>query len=263
MSVGFHPIQRVFQLVSHQRKIMPAFKELTNAEPAGVAHADPFAAPPNSHVTLPPGLKLLSDGETAHCGHYIRHHSHAVGNCLSAMELQVVLVQRTSKSLEDSNHLAAVRNQIGCVVEMQQRLGLRFRAPVPAAVCLASVIEQCQSRQRVDSAERALVWSMDGGDCRFYADAQAVSVLVVEIADHFFRRGGGTIHGFARDGSVCFQMRHPADSTSERYPSSLATEIKSELSSIVVRYGGFLVGEVDGNSVEVAFPQVELSTTQT
>ena len=186
---------------------------------------------------------------------YIRRHSHDVRNCLAAMDLQAILLQRAGAGAVESSPIAKVRALIVCLEELQLRLGVRFRNPAPARVFLSSLFEQCRARQRVNSADKDVGWAFDGEDCSSLADAQAVSIIIVEVADRFFSLGGGTVKAFAGGGNACFQMQRSCDTETAHRPPALDAEVNDELAAIVARYGGTLVLGPDGLELLATFPQ--------
>lgn len=194
---------------------------------------------------------------------YIRRHSHDVRNCLAAMDLQIILLERTASKPGENSHLVKVRSLIVCLEELQLRLGLRFRIPTPASIFLSSLFEQCQAHQRVRSSAKDVGWTLDGDDCCFQADAKAVSIIIVEIADHFFSLAGGTITAFAGEGNACFKMQRSADNESADRPSGMDAEVNDELTAIVARFGGALNCGPDGRCLAVTFPQSSIGGSHT
>lgn len=209
-----------------------------------------LTVPRNHGVTGPD--ELFAHPESPMGGRYIRRHSHDLGNCLSALDLQLMVLERSASTAGELDRLAAARKQIGCIAELQLRLGLRFRTPPATAVSLSACVEQCRSRQRIASEGMEIDWSFDGADCWFSRDSQAISVLVVEIADHWFARSGGTVAAYACDNCACFEMRHASES--KQNPPKMEIDVRDELASVVERFGGVLVGEVGGAKLTVTFP---------
>ena len=208
-------------------------------------------------------MQNYSNTPSARYEGYIRRHSHDVRNCLAAMDLQTILLQNTSSGLGENKHLSSLRRLIVCLEELQLRLGLRFRVPTTAAVALSSLFEQCQSRQRVSSADKEVVWAFDGDDCCSLADGQAVCVIIIELADHFFSLGGGTIKAFARGGDACFQMQRSCDNESAQRTPAIDTEVNGELISVVAHLGGALTFGPDGLELLVTFPQAPVGGSGT
>ena len=165
-----------------------------------------------------------------------------------------MVLQRSVNTGAERHYLAIVGRQIGCIVEMQLRLALRFRPPLSTAISLNSFVAVCQSRQRIGSAERAIDWTLEGADCWFDADAQAVSVMLVEIADHWFALVGGSIKASACGGNVCFKMQRTMNANPEEGLPGLAAGITDELNAVVTRYGGKLICGAEGRELEVNFP---------
>jgi hypothetical protein len=186
---------------------------------------------------------------------YIRRHSHDLGNCLSAMDLQAILLQRGGVTAEADATLTVIRKQIGCISEMQLRLGLRFRTPAFSVISLNCCLDECRSRSRIVSAENPLVWISADRDCWFRGDPQAVSVMMVEIADHWFAHCDGTINGYAREGNICLQMQRNVTARPAQTVPPMDPEVHDELAWLVTYYGGTLVGGVAGPELMVRFPQ--------
>ena len=179
------------------------------------------------------------------------------------MDLQTILLQRTASNPGENSNLSKVRTLIVCLEELQLRLGLRFGIQSPAAVSLSSIFEQCQSRHRVTSSDNDVVWTLDGDDCCFQADAGAVSIIIVEIADHFFSLWGGTIKAFAHGGNACFQMQRSCDTDAATRQAGMDAEMNEELAAIVARFGGALNYGPDGRNLDVTFPQASIGGSQT
>jgi len=189
--------------------------------------------------------------------HYIRRHSHDMGNCLSAMDLQLMMLQRSLNAPMEC--LGIVRRQIGCMAEMQLRLGLRFRPASCISVSLSSVIEQCRSRQRTAPTQNTIEWTVNGDEAWLQVDPQAVSVLILEIADHWFLSGPGTVDSSASAGKISFQMRRMLDGSS---PDGLAADVSAELNATVTRYGGTLICGLLRSELTVTFPQAPITAQQ-
>ncbi len=179
------------------------------------------------------------------------------------MDLQTILAQHTAGKPGENTQLTKVRSLIGCLEELQLRLGLRFRIQTSGTISLSSLFEQCQARQRVMSVDKDVAWEFDGDDCSFRADEQAVSVLVVEIADHFFSVGGGTIRAFAGGGNACFQMVRSCDNESANRQAGMDAEVNDELVAIVALFGGALTYGPDGRDLLVTFPKAPVGGTGT
>ena len=96
------------------------------------------------------------------------------------------MLQSAAGSPGENRPVAIVRKVIVCIEELQLRLGVRFRDPVPSEVSLSAVFEQCQPDVRIPLAESKLEWCFDGPDCQIHADAESVSIIIAELADHFF-----------------------------------------------------------------------------
>lgn len=176
---------------------------------------------------------------------YVKQHLHDVRNCLAAMDLQTVLMRRTVDAGSEGM-IAKVRKLIGCVEELQLRLGLRFHVPGTAAVSLRAIFENCRERPRVNSDDREIVWAFAGEDCVFLADQQAVCVIILELADHWFARRDGGISAFVRGKDACFQMqRASADE------HSVDAEVPAELVDLISRHGGAV--EILGHSITIIF----------
>ena len=188
----------------------------------------------------------------AHRDGYIRRHSHDIRNCLAAIDLQAMLMERAASSPGENLPVAIVRKMILCIEELQLRLGVRFRDPVPSEVSLSAVFERCQPDVRIPLAESELEWCFDGPDCRIHADAESVSIIIAELADHFFSHGQGVVKAFTSEGNACFQMRRTAATESRE----LDAAVTDELSALVARYGGTLTCGGDGQELTVAFPQI-------
>lgn len=217
---------------------------------------------PNPPVPPPLERRLPAEAESLAHTRYIRRYSHDVGNCLTAIDLQTMVLQRSLNTPGESNDLAIIRRQIGCIAEMQLRLELRFRAPIFTEIPLSSAVKQCRSRQRIGSAHRAIDWSFDGAECYFHADTQAASVIIVEIADHWFANAGGAIKAYACGGKVCFQMRRADAEDPEDSQPGLPAEVGDELSSLVSRFGGTLRCGTQVPELEVTFPAAPVAATQ-
>lgn len=99
------------------------------------------------------------------------------------------------------------------------------------------------------------MWTLAGDLYGAQADCESVSIIIVEIADHFFSYRGGTIDVFVRGQNAHFQMRCSGDRDSADFPSSLDSEVTDELASLVAQHGGTLVCESDGYELVVTFPQ--------
>ena len=183
---------------------------------------------------------------------YVRRHSHDIRNYLAALDLQAMVLQSAAGSPGENRPVAIVRKVIVCIEELQLRLGVRFRDPVPSEVSLSEVFEGCQPDVRIPLAESKLEWRFDGPDCRIHADAESVSIIIAELADHFFSQGQGVVKAFTSEGNACFQMRRTA-ATESREVDAAVTE---ELSALVARYGGTLTCGGDGQELTVAFPQI-------
>ncbi len=203
-------------------------------------------------MSPPPKNQVPLDAQSGACQSYMRRYSHDLGNCLSAIDLQTMVLQRSAGMAEEGPRLAIVRKQVACIVEMQLRLGLRFRTPPATAVTLSACVEQCRSRPRIASAEIEIVWSFDGTEAWLHAAPEAISVLVVEIADHWFAHGGGTIKVSASDGCACFQMQHTDDA--ERDQPLMEVGVQEELAALLARLGGVWVGVVSGTILTVTLP---------
>jgi hypothetical protein len=186
--------------------------------------------------------------------HYLRRHSHDVRNCLAAMDLQTMLLQHSYHVPE--GRLTTLRRLIGHVEETQLRLGIRFQKPTPADVALGFLLEQCQSRQRLGSAERQIAWSVEGGGFRISVDAMAVSVIVAEIADHFFAMGGGSIIAKADGVQACLSMERTVDDDQMMRLTAADAEAREELISIVARHAGELKFDAAGRKLTLSFPVV-------
>lgn len=187
---------------------------------------------------------------------YIRRHSHDVRNYLAAMDLQTVLLQSTTTDLGKTKHLGQIRSLLSCLEEMQLRLGLRFKTPTSATTPLDLLFEECKARKRVSSADKDVEWTHDGDLSEAHADCKSVSVMIVEIVDHFFSYRGGTISVFAKGQNAHFQMRLSGDHKAEDFISGLDADVTDELASLVAQHGGTLVCESDAHELLVTFPRV-------
>ncbi len=224
---------------------MPTINDLLQEQPGNLSSIDLIDLP-----AMPPLSLLPQEDQADVLQRYIRRHSHDVGNCLSAMDLQLMVIQRSLNS--PSECLAIVRRQIGCVAEMQLRLGLRFRAASCSSVSVSSVIELCRSRQRAGPTQSIIEWTQNGDEACFQVDVQAVSILLVEIADHWFVSGCGTVESFAGAGKINFQMRRRQDDPSG---DGLPVDVRAELHATVKRYGGSLICGVSKCEIAVTFTQ--------
>jgi hypothetical protein len=185
------------------------------------------------------------------CERYIRRYLHDQRNCLAALDLQFLLLQQAVADPSETTELQTCRKLIACLEELQHRLGVRLRTPRVAPVSLSWVFEECKTRQSLHTAEREITWTQDGADCLFLADEQVVSIVIVELVDHCFGSGGGSVCGLARNGMVCFQMRR-----AELAEQCMDSESSDELSALVSRYGGVLKLEEFGRGLELCFPRV-------
>ena len=186
---------------------------------------------------------------------YILRYSHDLGNCLSVINLLTIVLEGGVNTAEETGYLATARKQIGCIAIMQLRLVLRLRTPASTVLSLSSSLEECRSLQRVDSAEHEIDWTVDGPDERFLGDAHAVSIILVEIADRWFAHGGGIVRACAREGNVHFRMQRAGDSHSAQFRPGMDHEVQAELALLVARFGGTLVGDLDGGHLTVMYPQ--------
>lgn len=185
------------------------------------------------------------------CERYIRRYLHDQRNCLAALDLQFLLLQQAVTNPSDTTELQTCRKLIACLEELQHRLGLRFRTPSVVPVSLSWVFEECKTRQSLHTADREITWTQDGADCLFLADEQVVSIMIVELVDHCFGSGGGSVCGLSCNGTVCFQMRRE-----ELAEQCMDSESSDELSALVSRYGGLLKLEESGHGLELSFPRV-------
>lgn len=185
------------------------------------------------------------------CERYIRRYLHDQRNCLAALDLQFLLLQQAVADPSDTTELQTCRKLIACLEELQNRLGVRLRTPGVAPVSLSWVFEECKTRQSLHTAKREITWTQDGADCLFLADEQAVSIMIIELVDHCFGSGGGSVCGLARNGRVCFQIRR-----TELAAHRMDSESSDELSTLVSCYGGLLKFEESGHGLELSFPQV-------
>ncbi len=183
---------------------------------------------------------------------YIRRHSHDLRNYLAAIDLQAILLQGAASIQGENRPVSIIRKGILCIEELQLRLGVRFRDPVPSEVSLSAVFERCQPDVRIPLAESELEWCFDGPDCRIHADAESVSIIIAELADRFFPHGQGVVKAFTSEGNACFQMRRTAATESREVDAA----VTDELSALVARYGGTLTCGGDGQEITVAFPQI-------
>ncbi len=179
------------------------------------------------------------------------------------MDLQTVLLEQKANKPGDDSHLVNVRTLIVCLEELQLRLGLRFRIGTPAVVSLGDLFQRSQSRQRVNSPDKEVAWTLRDGDCYLEGDAEAVSILIVETADHFFSLAGGTITAFASEGNACLQMQRSSVHEFVMSAPAMDAEVSQELTAMVARFGGALNCGPDGRCLVVTFPQASIGGSHT
>jgi hypothetical protein len=100
---------------------------------------------------------------------------------------------------------------------------------------------------------------VNGDEAWLQVDPQAVSVLILEIADHWFLSGPGTVDSSASAGKISFQMRRMLDGSS---PDGLAADVSAELNATVTRYGGTLICGLLRSELTVTFPQAPITAQQ-
>ena len=202
--------------------------------------------------SAPPPLSHTQNTLNDHREGYVHRHSHDIRNYLGALDIQAMLLQGAASGPGEDRSVAIIRKVILCVEELQLRLCVRFRDPVPSEVSLSAVFEQCQPDVRIPLAESELEWCFDGPDCRIDADAESVSIIIAELADHFFSQGQGVVKAFTSEGNACFQMRRTAATESRE----LDADVTDELSALVARYGGTLTCGGGGQELTVAWAVV-------
>jgi len=232
-----------------QNHSMPTIHELSQGQPVKLSSIDLIDLSVIPPLSPPPEAEQVEVLQ-----HYIRRHFHDMGNCLSAMDLQLVMLQRSLNAPMEC--LGIVRRQIGCMAEMQVRLGLRFRAASCISVSLSSIIELCRSRQRTSPTQNTIEWTLNGDEAWLQVDPQAVSVLILEIADHWFMSGCGTVHSSTSAGKISFQMRRMLD---DPLADGLAADVSAELNATVTRYGGTLICGLLRSELIVTFPQAPIT----
>ena len=211
----------------------------------------PMPARPPLIAMTPSKILSPSGTEPPQLQSYILRHSHDVRNCLMAMDLQTMLLQCSLHIPED--RLTTLRRLIASVEETQLRLGIRFRQPCPTAISLRSLFSECQSRQRMGSVDREIDWLVEGEDCLIRMDAVAVSVMVAEIADHFFSLGGGTITATADETGACIRMHRVGDDALSEPLAAVDEEAWAELMATAARQGGGLEFAAAGRELTLTF----------
>ena len=231
---------------------MPTIHELSHG------HSGKLSAINLIDLSVIPPLPPPPEAEQAEVPqHYLRRHFHDMGNCLAAMDLQLMMLQRSLNAPMEC--LGILRSQMGCMADMQLRLGLRFRAVSSISVSLSSVVELCRSRQRTGPTQDTIEWTLNGDEAWLQVDPQAVSVLILEIADYWFVSGCGTVDSSSSEGKISFRMRRTLDDPSA---DGLAVDVSAELNATVTRYGGTLIGGLLRSELTVTFPQAPIIAHQ-
>ena len=173
------------------------------------------------------------------------------------MDLQSTLLQHSLQIPEA--RLTTLRRLFANVEETHLRLGIRFKQSNPSDVPLRFLLSECQSRQRMASAEREIVWSLEEADCEIRVDAAAVSILVIEITDYFFSLAGGVIEAKVDEAGACIRMERVGDVESLHTLPAADREVREELISIMARHGAGLEFAATGRALTLNFPLASAS----